>query len=237
LSGFSNKKPGGSFRAPGVISRRDKIRMPFDQTTQEEIRTNAKIVGMKRESLPMKSMLTCCNSFRIRPGDFFMRFGIPGRKFAVALACLAVAGCAAVAQTLSTPASVVTLTISFPAHVTIIPNNEIIRMPPPIAQLELSNISASPVTLQRPNECQAHVWTVGDASGNTIDDGAICPMIFLPVKLSLAAHGAFKTAQMVSLAYDKYRDGGHYMLHYTFWGFKADAPFTVRVVQEQKSEQ
>jgi hypothetical protein len=111
------------------------------------------------------------------------------------------------------------------------PLNAIVQTPPQMAQLALTNTSASPLVLQRPNDCQAHVWTVSDASGNTIDDRAICPMIFLPVKLNLAAHATFATSQTVALAYDKYRDGGHYVLHYTFWSFKADAPFTIHVTK------
>jgi len=158
-----------------------------------------------------------------------MRFGFFKRQIVVALMSFVAAGCAAGAQTPSTQASPVTLTISFPAQVTIMPVNAIVQTPPQMAQLALNNTSSSPLTLQRPNDCQAHVWTVSDESGNTIDDRAICPMIFMPVSLSLAAHGTFTTAQTVSLAYDKYRDGGHYMLHYTFWGLKADAPFTVHL--------
>jgi hypothetical protein len=160
-----------------------------------------------------------------------MRFAFRGRNFAVALACLGLAGCAAGAQTPPTPASAVTLTISFPADVTIMPLNAIVQTPPQMAQLALANTSSSPLALRSPNDCQAHVWTVTDANGNTIDDRNICPMIFMQVTLRLAAHGTFTTSQTVPLAYDKYRDGGHYTLHYTFWGLKADAPFTVHVVQ------
>jgi hypothetical protein len=102
---------------------------------------------------------------------------------------------------------------------------------PVTAQLTLANTSASAVTLQRPNDCQSHVWTVSDASGNTVDDRAICPMIFIPVSLSIAAHGTFTGTETVTLTGTKYQDGGHYTLHYTFWGVKADAAFTAHVVQ------
>ncbi len=156
-----------------------------------------------------------------------MKSAFRGRNIAVILACLVAAGCAAGAQTPPTPATAVTLTMSFPADVTVMPLNAIVETPPQMAQLALANTSSSPLVLQTSNDCQAHVWTVSDASGATIDDRAICPMIFMPVKLSLAAHGVFTTSQTVPLSYDKYRDGGHYMLHYTFWGLKADAPFTV----------
>ena len=160
-----------------------------------------------------------------------MRFGVLNRKLAIGLACLALAGCAAGAQTPSTPPSPVTLTMSFPADVTIMPLNAIVQTPPQMAQLALTNTSASPLVLQRPNDCQAHVWTVSDASGNTIDDRAICPMIFIPVRLSIAAHGTFTGTETVTLTGTKYQDGGHYTLHYTFWGAKADAAFTAHVVQ------
>jgi hypothetical protein len=160
-----------------------------------------------------------------------MRFDISGHNFAAALACMVLAGCAAGAQTPPTPESLVTLTISFPADVTIMPFNAIVQTPPQTAQLTLTNTSALSVTLRRPNDCQVHIWTVSDSAGNLIDDRAICPMIFMQVALPLAAHGTFKTAQILPLAYDKYRDGGHYTLHYTFWGIKADAPFTVHVVK------
>jgi hypothetical protein len=159
-----------------------------------------------------------------------MRFEISGRNFAVALACMVLAGCAAGAQTPPTPESLVRLTMSFPADVTIIPSNAIVQTPPRTVQLTLTNTSSLAVTLRRPNDCQTHIWTVSDASGNTIDDRAICPMIFMQVALPLAPHGTFSTAQMVPLAYNKYQDGGHYTLHYTFWGIKADAPFTTHVI-------
>ena len=56
-------------------------------------------------------------------------------------------------------------------------------------------------------------------------------MIFIPVKLSIAAHGTFTGTQTVVLAGTKYQDGGRYTLHYTFWGIEADAPFTVHVAR------
>jgi hypothetical protein len=163
-----------------------------------------------------------------------MRFEFRGRNLAVALACLVAAGCTAGAQTPQTPpADAVTLSISFPADIKI---NRILpagaeQTVPVTAQLALTNTSASAVTLQRPNDCQSHVWTVSDASGSTIDDRAICPMIFIPVRLSIAAHGTFTGTETVTLTGTKYRDGGHYTLHYTFWGAKADAAFTAHVVQ------
>jgi hypothetical protein len=45
-----NKKPGGSFRAPGARFRCDEIHMPFDQKSQAEIFARPQIVGTNLES-------------------------------------------------------------------------------------------------------------------------------------------------------------------------------------------
>lgn len=160
-----------------------------------------------------------------------MRTGLRGPHFAIAMACFVVAGCAARAQT--PPADAVTLAISFPNDIRIdrmlsAGAEQSVRT---TAQLTLTNSSAMPVTLQRPNACHAHVWTVTDANGNTIDGRAICSMIFVPVKLSIAAHGTFTQAEAIILRGSRYQGGGHYTLHDTFWGVEGDAPFTTQVVQ------
>jgi hypothetical protein len=160
------------------------------------------------------------------------RFSTP--DIAVVLLCAMAAGCTAGAQTPPpTTSSPVTLTISFPSEVTInhMGSDRGEQILAETAQLTLTNNSTAAITLQKANECETHVWTVSDANGNTIDDRAICPMIFVPVNLPLAAHGTFTGTETVSLASAKYLNGGHYTLHYTFWGAKADAPFIVHLAQ------
>jgi len=163
-----------------------------------------------------------------------VRFDFPAPEIAVALLCAVAAGCAASAQTPPpSPPPAVKLAISFPADVTInhMSANGGEQILPETAQLTLTNASSSAVTLQKANDCESHIWTVSDANGNMIDGRNICPMIFMPVNLPLAAHGTFAGTQTVSLASAKYLNGGLYTLHYTFWGIKADAPFTVHVAQ------
>jgi hypothetical protein len=163
-----------------------------------------------------------------------LKFKFLAPEIAIILLCGGVSGCAAGAQTPSPSAPPpVTLTISFPTDVTInhMSANGGEQILPETAQLTLTNISPAAVTLQKANDCESHVWTVSDADGNTIDDRAICPMIFMPVNLPLAAHGTFTGTETVSLASAKYLNGAHYTLHYTFWGIKADASFTVHVAQ------
>jgi hypothetical protein len=151
---------------------------------------------------------------------------------AVLCSFAAVPACTAAAPP-PAPDGTLTLTAQFPADVTIN------KMPPvtpgaktaETVKLTLTNSGAAPVTLQRPNDCQSHTWTVSDSSGQTIDDLSICPMIFMPVTLTIAAHGSSTGTEPVKIDNSKYQDGGHYTLHYAFWGISADAPFTVHVVQ------
>jgi hypothetical protein len=159
-----------------------------------------------------------------------LKFEILAPEIAIILLCGGVSGCAADAQT---PPAPVVLTVSFPTDVTInhMSANGGEQILPETAQLTLTNTSPAAVTLQKANDCESHVWTVGDANGNTIDDRAICPMIFMPVNLPLAAHGTFTGTETVSLASAKYQNGAPYTLHYVFWGIKADAAFTVHVAQ------
>lgn len=160
-----------------------------------------------------------------------MRFGFQAPKIALALACIVATGCTAGAQT--PPADAVNLAISIPTDIKLdrllaAGAEQTVSV---TAQLTLTNTSAEPVTLQRPNACQAHTWTASDSGGNTIDGRAICSMIFIPVKLSIPAHGTYTGTETVMLRGAKYRDGGHYTLHYTFWGVEVDAPFATHVVQ------
>jgi len=153
---------------------------------------------------------------------------------AVALCCGLAAACTAGAQPSQPPpvaTSAITLSVVFPADVTI---NRVAatggeQFVPETAQLTLTNNSSSAVVLQKPNDCQSHVWTVSDAAGNTIDDRAICPMIFMPVRQPIDAHGTFTATQTVSLSASKYVNDGHYTLNYTFWGIKSAAPFTTHI--------
>jgi hypothetical protein len=62
-----NKKPGGSFWAPGGCFRCGEIVMPFDQNSQAEIGGELKIVGTKVESLGAVNGLTTSKYKDIRP--------------------------------------------------------------------------------------------------------------------------------------------------------------------------
>ena len=57
----------------------------------------------------------------------------------------------------------------------------------------------------------------------------ICPMIFMPVKLTLAPHASVMADKLVLLDGSKYKDGATYALHYSFWGVAAEARFTAHV--------
>jgi hypothetical protein len=143
-------------------------------------------------------------------------------------------GCAQTTRTdpKSNPVPIV-LTIGFPQRIAI-------GKPPPSGpapatnvkvQLKLTNNSDAPVTLNKANDCESHIWTVSDSAGVRIDDRDICPMIFMPVTETIPAHGTFGAAEIVMLDGAKYRDGGRYTLHYTFWGIAADAAFTTHIAQ------
>jgi hypothetical protein len=149
---------------------------------------------------------------------------------AAALCSFALASaCTATAQP-PMPAGGVTLAAQFPGDVTVN------RMPPgaqrttETIQLVLTNSSASAITLQRPNDCETRLWTVTDSMHQTIDDQAICPMIFLPVSLTIGPHATFAATKLVMLDGSKYQDGVRYTLHYTFWGVAAEVGFTAHVV-------
>ena len=138
---------------------------------------------------------------------------------AVTLAC----GSAVRAQE-SSPDGSVTLAVGLPAELTL--------GKPPTAQtinLTLVNNSAAAITLRKSNECETHLWTITDAGGAAVDDREMCMMIFMPVTVTIAAHGRFEAAESLTLDGAKFHDGARYTLHYRFWGIASDAPFMVHV--------
>ncbi|MGD0145009.1 MAG: hypothetical protein ABSC92_17795 [Rhizomicrobium sp.] len=159
----------------------------------------------------------------------FLRFRPSGIAVSLLCAIAATPVCAANAQTptVSRPSSFA-LTVSFPTDVTInhMSSDAGGQILPEDVQLTLANNSSVTVMLEEANDCITHFWTVTDADGNTIDDRAVCPTNFAPVQQPLAAHGTFTATEPVPLNSSKYRDGGHYTLHYTFWGVKGTAQFT-----------
>ena len=132
-----------------------------------------------------------------------------------------------------TPSNDVVLVAKFPHHITI-------RRPAGTTgsqnlaetiRLTLVNSSGKAVELKKANACESHVWTVADSTGQTIDDRAICPMIYMPVTQNIAPHGKLRARQRVTLDGSKYQDGGEYTLRYTFWGVAADVRFTTHIVR------
>jgi len=92
--------------------------------------------------------------------------------------------------------------------------------------LTLRNGSAAPVTLTGSNECVTHTWTVTDAAGQDVDGRTICPMIYMP-RTHVLAPGEWRSNAVLTLDAGKYAAGGHYALHYRFWGVSADAAFSI----------
>ena len=147
---------------------------------------------------------------------------------AAALCSFALASaCTATAQP-PMPSGGVTLAVQFPGDVTI--DRAGAQRTTETIRLVLTNSSSSAISLQRPNDCETRIWTVTDSMHQTIDDQAICPMIFLPVTLTIGPHAAFTATKLVMLDGSKYQDGARYALHYTFWGVAAESAFTAHVV-------
>ncbi len=142
--------------------------------------------------------------------------------------------CAATAQAQQTaPGNEVELAAQFPHDVTIgkmaaTGGSHVLTE---TIRLTLTNNSTASVTLKKANDCQTHIWTITDSTGQTIDDRAMCMMIYMPVTQTIAPHGKFAATQSVTLDGSKYQDSGQYTLHYTFWGVTANLNFTVHVVQ------
>ena len=93
-------------------------------------------------------------------------------------------------------------------------------------ELVLTNPTAAAVTVTGSNRCVTHTWRVTDDQGNVVDDRSMCPMIYMPQEQMLAP-GDWRSDDGIVVDAAKYTDGGHYVLHYTFWGVSADAAFTV----------
>ena len=93
--------------------------------------------------------------------------------------------------------------------------------------LTLTNTAAAPVELSASNKCAIGLWSASDAQGEEVDGRTICPMIYMPQSHTLPP-GDWQSDAILAMDAAKFANGGHYKLHYRFWGVPADAVFTVR---------
>jgi hypothetical protein len=99
------------------------------------------------------------------------------------------------------------------------------------AEYELTNLTNGTVTLKAIGDCDAHTWTVTDATGTVVDHSAVCPPSAQPVTLDVPQGKPADGQSTVSLHVFSYKEAQTYTIHYLVFGLEAKADFTVTLLK------
>jgi len=140
---------------------------------------------------------------------------------------LAAAGLAAPAWADDAAPRNVYLSAQFPGDVgmDVLPPVDPDRTESPTASLDLANLGDTPATWQADPNC-AIAWTVTDPSGAVIDQSAACAP-GTPETKTLNSGQQLQDSAVTPLHVFKYQEGTKYTVHFTYFGIKTDADFTI----------
>jgi hypothetical protein len=140
--------------------------------------------------------------------------------------------CAAAPASADTPLGVV-INLGFPASVQMFAGGdpEPARTQDAPVAYDLTNLTDGMVTLKANSDCEAHSWTVTDASGTVVDNSGACPQMMQPVTLDVAVGKPVSAQATVSLHVFDYKEGQNYTIHYKVFGLEGTAVFTVSLLK------